>query len=93
MSLFNTPFDSTREAALVIGAGHGIGRAIACWMKCELERNAHLHQRNGNGGRTTGWPSSVMACGGGAGCDSCCGAGAAYDGGGKVEATAGADGW
>ena len=29
MSLFNTPFDPAREAALVTGAGNGIGRAIA----------------------------------------------------------------
>ena len=29
MSLFDTPFDSAREAALVTGAGNGIGRAIA----------------------------------------------------------------
>jgi 3-oxoacyl-[acyl-carrier protein] reductase len=29
MSLLNTPFDSAREAALVTGAGNGIGRAIA----------------------------------------------------------------
>src|SRR5260370_26562397 len=29
MSLFSMPFDSAREAALVTGAGNGIGRAIA----------------------------------------------------------------
>ncbi len=29
MSLFSNPFDATREAALVTGAGNGIGRAIA----------------------------------------------------------------
>jgi len=29
MSLFSTPFDSTKEAALVTGAGNGIGKAIA----------------------------------------------------------------
>jgi 3-oxoacyl-[acyl-carrier protein] reductase len=29
MSLFNSPFDAAREAALVTGAGNGIGRAIA----------------------------------------------------------------
>ena len=29
MSLFNAPFDPAREAALVTGAGNGIGRAIA----------------------------------------------------------------
>ena len=29
MSLLNMPFDPAREAALVTGAGNGIGRAIA----------------------------------------------------------------
>ena len=29
MSLLSTPFDPAREAALVTGAGNGIGRAIA----------------------------------------------------------------
>ena len=29
MSVFDTPFDPAREAALVTGAGNGIGRAIA----------------------------------------------------------------
>ena len=29
MSIFDTPFDPPREAALVTGAGNGIGRAIA----------------------------------------------------------------
>ena len=29
MSRLNTPFDPAREAALVTGAGNGIGRAIA----------------------------------------------------------------
>ena len=29
MSLLNQPFDPAREAALVTGAGNGIGRAIA----------------------------------------------------------------
>ena len=29
MSLFESPFDPQREAALVMGAGNGIGRAIA----------------------------------------------------------------
>src|SRR5260370_7026386 len=29
MSLLDNPFDSAREAALVTGAGNGIGRAIA----------------------------------------------------------------
>ncbi|MGB6394108.1 MAG: SDR family NAD(P)-dependent oxidoreductase, partial [Bradyrhizobium sp.] len=29
MSLFDHPFDPAREAALVTGAGNGIGRAIA----------------------------------------------------------------
>ena len=29
MSILSTPFDSARDAALVTGAGNGIGRAIA----------------------------------------------------------------
>ena len=29
MSILNNPFDPSREAALVTGAGNGIGRAIA----------------------------------------------------------------
>jgi NAD(P)-dependent dehydrogenase (short-subunit alcohol dehydrogenase family) len=29
MSLLNSPFDPERDAALVTGAGNGIGRAIA----------------------------------------------------------------
>src|SRR5271165_199499 len=29
MSVFETPFDPSREAALVTGAGNGIGKAIA----------------------------------------------------------------
>ena len=29
MSVFHTPFDPEREAAVVTGAGNGIGRAIA----------------------------------------------------------------
>ena len=29
MSLFSSPFDPSREAAIVTGAGNGIGRAIA----------------------------------------------------------------
>ena len=29
MSLLNNPFDPAREAALVTGAGNGIGRAVA----------------------------------------------------------------
>ena len=29
MSIFDNPFDSSRETALVTGAGNGIGRAIA----------------------------------------------------------------
>ena len=32
MSLLNPPFDPVREAALVAGAGNGIGRAIAQFL-------------------------------------------------------------
>ena len=35
MSIFDDPFDSTREAAVVTGAGNGIGRAIAQALTAE----------------------------------------------------------
>jgi len=46
MSLFNSPFDPTREAALVTGAGNGIGRAVAQALVGEGVRTvfADLHE-------------------------------------------------
>ena len=46
MSLFDTPFDPAREAALVTGAGSGIGRAVAQALVGEGVRTvfADLHE-------------------------------------------------
>ncbi|QOZ34688.1 SDR family NAD(P)-dependent oxidoreductase [Bradyrhizobium sp. CCBAU 53421] len=46
MSLFTSPFDPAREAALVTGAGNGIGRAIALALVGEGVRTvfADLHE-------------------------------------------------
>src|SRR5260370_23337934 len=43
MSLFDMPFDPAREAALVTGAGNGIGRAIAQALVGEGVRTVFAH--------------------------------------------------
>jgi 3-oxoacyl-[acyl-carrier protein] reductase len=45
MSLLNTPFDPAREAALVTGAGNGIGRAIAQALVAEGVRTVFADVR------------------------------------------------
>ena len=54
MSLLNSPFDPAREAALVTGAGNGIGRAIAQALVGEGVRtvfaDVHADTRDGGGG-------------------------------------------
>src|SRR3974390_3101718 len=47
MSLLSNPFDPTREAALVTGAGNGIGRAIAQALVGEGVRTVFADIREG----------------------------------------------
>ena len=51
MSLLNTPFDPAREAALVTGAGNGIGRAIAQALVGEGVRTVFADLQRGYGHR------------------------------------------
>ena len=49
MSIFDMPFDPAREAALVTGAGNGIGRAIAQALVGEGVRTVFADVNPGNG--------------------------------------------
>ena len=49
MSIFDAPFDPTREAALVTGAGNGIGRAIAQALVGEGVRTVFADVNRGHG--------------------------------------------
>ena len=49
MSLLNSPFDPAREAALVTGAGNGIGRAIAQALVGEGVRTVFADVNPGDG--------------------------------------------
>ena len=51
MSLLNNPFDPAREAALVTGAGNGIGRAIAQALVGEGVRTVFADVNRGDGHR------------------------------------------
>ncbi len=66
MSLLSTPFDPAREAALVTGAGNGIGRAIAQALVGEGVRTvfADISEETGRGG---GQSFAAAGTGGGLG--------------------------